>query len=192
MSQGSQRIGSTSPVVGALGQLPAGSKAGSGSSRGVWPPPTTKGSRTRGLFQSPSLHSHGRAASSRAGTPAALPREARPGCVSPRRASRQCGAGERGAPLRGVEGITTPRSSRSCSKGSLGDGRTPSCRQERSRASSERLKSRRRCHASRGSVWAERLHEQPPLLRRRLSRRTRVGRALRVPPTLVGSSARYR
>jgi hypothetical protein len=190
MSQGSQRIGSTSTVVGALGQLPAGSKAGSGSSRGVWPPPPRRAPGPGGCSGALRSHSHGRAASPRAGTPAALRAKPVRAAFRPDGLRGNAALG-RGGRRRGAwKRITTPRSSRLCSKGSLGDGRTTSCRQERTRASSERLKSRRRCQASRGSVWAERLHEQPPLLRRRLSRRTRVGRALRVPPTLVGSSAR--
>jgi hypothetical protein len=65
--------------------------------------PTTKGSRTRGLFRSPSLPFPWTRCFPSSGHSCRSSREARPGCVSPRRASRQCGAGERGAPPRGVE-----------------------------------------------------------------------------------------
>jgi len=67
--------------------------------------PTTKGSRTRGLFRSPSLPFPWTRCFPSSGHSCRSSREARPGCVSPRRASRQCGAGERGAPPRGVEEV---------------------------------------------------------------------------------------
>ena len=48
-----------------------------------------------------------------------------------------------------------------------------------------------RCSARPAGLWTDKFHELPSLLRRRSSRRTRVGRASRVQPTLTGSSARY-
>jgi hypothetical protein len=101
MSQGSQRIGFTSTVLGELDRLPAGSNAGSGSSRGVWPPPITKGPRSRGAVPEPFAPFPWGALLPLERHSCRSPREARPGCVSPRRASRQCGAGERGAPPSG-------------------------------------------------------------------------------------------
>jgi hypothetical protein len=70
---------------------------------GVSGHPHHEGLPDQGLFRSPSLPFPWTRCFPSSGHSCRSSREARPGCVSPRRASRQCGAGERGAPPRGVE-----------------------------------------------------------------------------------------
>jgi hypothetical protein len=109
MSQRSHAHRLTSTVVGGSRSVPAGRNTGSSSSTGVWPHPAAKGP-CPGLSRSPSFRSSGRELLPLERHLCRSSREAPSGLrIAPAGLHGTCGAGERGAPLRGVKGDPTPR-----------------------------------------------------------------------------------
>jgi hypothetical protein len=168
--------------------------AGSSSSTGVWPHPAAK-APVQGAEPKPFVPLQwARVASSRAAPPPLIARSPVRLRIAPAGLRGICGAGERGAPLRGVKGDPTPRTcSNRVSDGPVGTGAhvVPAGALSSLEQTSESqpplpvVLFRRSLPGPRDSTG------DPPLLRRRSSRRTRVGRASRVAPTLLRVSARF-
>jgi hypothetical protein len=176
-------------AVDQLDQPPTG---GSRSSRSVWTPQEGRSSRPPGGCAGalPSF-SDGRSRTPRE-TPAAHRAKPRPGCWPPRRGLASLRRWGRGGERRtGAHGGLCRSRSNSLVRPSSGRARSFRRRRLRVRASQPRAVAALPVSAPLAMLSPpKKLTCPPPLLRRRLSRRTRVGRASRVPLPYFARGAR--